>query len=516
MKMNENTEIMPTAEQFPQENAAECSVECPMTAEPKYSRTESLFAVAFSFVGYFFIKTFITGSAGMGAAIFMVFTAAASAAFAWLMGAKGSRHSRMYLLLTFVFSANLGISGNGLIMLLDFMFAVIMLAMWSFSVNNPDWNGVDSGFIYNLGHAVFGQSFGNFGKCPSAAAELMKRDKGGRNIRNILLGVLMALPATVVVTVILSYADSRFDNIMGSIVGGISLSGIWKYLLGLPISFLIFGIVYAAVSEKSCERLKNERTTASLRIIPGMMMYSSVVPLCIVYVIFFFLQLSYFTSAFGGVLPEEFSASEYARKGFFELCIVSVINLFVIAAMNLFCRYDDKNGESKRPIPLRFFTVLLSFFTIILIATALSKMGMYIARFGLTPKRVYTSWFMLVLTALFALIIARQFKQFNMAHIGAVIFTVMLLLLSFSQTDSLIAGYNISAYESGNIENIDFDGLSSDAVYAVAPLLKCEDSELNHAARDWYTNCLSGNVNNAWYGNGLSEYIVHGLQENGD
>lgn len=476
----------------------------------KYSVKESIFALIFSFTGYFFIKTFIMNSPGMGAAIFMLCTAAAAAVFAKLNGAKGSRYSKLYFILTLLFSANMGITANGLIMFLDFMFAAIMLAMWAFAVNNPDWKGADDFFVFSFGSAVFGRSFGNFGKCPSAAAELLKRNKSGRNVRNIFLGILTAVPVTLVVITILSSADSVFGDIMDSIVGGISLSGLFRYMWGLPLSFLVFGIIYGGVSAKSgCpDKGKCERTAAAFRIAPSVMMYASVVPLCIVYVIFFFSQLTYFTSAFRGVLPEEFSAAEYARKGFFELCAVSVINLFVIAAINVFCRYDGKEGEKKRPAPLRFFTALLSVFTLILIATALSKMGMYIARFGLTPKRVYTSWFMAVLAALFILIAARQFKAFNIAKTGAVIFTVMLVLLSFSQTDSLIAGYNISAYEKGIIEEIDFDELSCDAVYAVKGCLDSENVTLREEAETWLKQQAKHTEDYEWYEMGVSEYAA--------
>lgn len=321
----------------------------------KYSLRESVFALVFSFVGYFFIKTFIINCPGIGAAIFMILTALAAALLARLSGAKSGKGSRIYFVLTLIFSANLSVTGNGLIMLLDFMFAAITFSLWAFSVNNSDWRGIDDSFIYSFARALFGQSFGNFVHCPTASAELIRRSKGGKALRNAALGILMAIPVTLLVTFILSSADERFSHIMGSIFGAISLRGIWLYALGLPVSFLVFGIAYGAVKEKSCKRDENEVIAKSMKIAPGIMLYTSVIPLCAVYVIFFFSQISYFVSGFAGILPEQFSAAEYARRGFFELCIVAVINLLIIAAMNLFCRYDSKNGENKRPSPPQIF-----------------------------------------------------------------------------------------------------------------------------------------------------------------
>lgn len=455
-----------------------------------YSAKESVFALIFSFSGYFFIRTFIMENVGIGSSIFMLITALSAMIFSRISGARFTRGSLCYFILTLAFSLNMAITANSLILFLDFAFAVICFSLWAFSVNNSSWLGADDNFVFALGSAVFGQSFGNFKVCPAAAAELFKHRNGSRsarNFRNIFLGLLLALPVTAAVSLILALADDNFDRIMGKITNGIlnlaSLSELWKYLFGLPLSFLIFGIVYSSAKSKSLpDSEKCRQFSSSLKIAPLAMTIASVVPLCIVYVIFFFSQLSYFVSAFGGVLPEDFTAAEYARRGFFELCTVSVINLAVIITINLFCK--SENGS--RPKILSIFTIILSAFTLILIATAMSKMAMYITRFGLTPKRVYTSWFMAVLTILFVLIIIRQLRKFNLARLGAAAFTVMLCLLSFTETDALIAEYNIRAYENSIIDTIDFDGLSCDAVYAVKPCLESSDETLRRAAENFF------------------------------
>lgn len=51
---------------------------------------------------------------------------------------------------------------------------------------------------------------------------------------------------------------------------------------------------------------------------------------------------------------------------------------------------------------------MLSIFTLILIATAISKMVMYISVYGLTQLRFYTTWFMLLLAVIFVMIIVKQ------------------------------------------------------------------------------------------------------------
>jgi hypothetical protein len=139
---------------------------------------------------------------------------------------------------------------------------------------------------------------------------------------------------------------------------------------------------------------------------------------------------------------------------------VSGINFGVIALAHLIAK-REKVGI------LRGETAALCIFTIALIATAMSKMAMYIDYYGLTRLRVYTSWFMIVLLFLFILVLIRQFKNFNGTRIAAVGCICLFLALCFGNVDGMIAKYNIDRYQAGTLENLDvaaFSELSDGAV----------------------------------------------------
>ncbi|MCL2818784.1 MAG: DUF4173 domain-containing protein, partial [Actinomycetia bacterium] len=106
-----------------------------------------------------------------------------------------------------------------------------------------------------------------------------------------------------------------------------------------------------------------------------------------------------------------------------------------------------KRDLGDEPRELRIATVVISVFTLLLIATALSKMVMYIDAYGLTLLRTYTSWFMVLLFFIFSVIVFRQFKRFNASRIVIVGFVVLFMLLAFANVDGVIANYNISKYE---------------------------------------------------------------------
>ncbi|MEG2634277.1 MAG: DUF4173 domain-containing protein, partial [Oscillospiraceae bacterium] len=120
-------------------------------------------------------------------------------------------------------------------------------------------------------------------------------------------------------------------------------------------------------------------------------------------------------------------------------------------------------------------------FTLIMIAAALSKMVLYISRFGLTRMRLYTSWTMLLMAVVFVLIIVWQFKQaFPLIRISAAVFVVMFGVLCFSQSDYLIAKYNIAMYENGSHTELDMDylihGLSDDSLAYV--IERCDGDKI--------------------------------------
>lgn len=127
---------------------------------------------------------------------------------------------------------------------------------------------------------------------------------------------------------------------------------------------------------------------------------------------------------------------------------------------------------------------------------------------------------MIVLAALFILIIIRQFKKINIAKIGSVFFTAMLMILCFSQVDSVIAGYNFKAYANGSIETTEeiFKNssvlLSSDAVYAYTDIINNGSEDLREIAE--YLTERSCNEFDyigqlKWYEKSLSELLMEKL-----
>jgi hypothetical protein len=393
-----------------------------------------------------------------------VFIAIITAAILYLKNKKleFSGYNKLLTVILYVFSFVFSITANNFIKFLDAVFMVGAGAFLIYSVGAGN-KAIEKFLPFAMVKALIEYPFSGFGEQSKITSDIVSDSRTGKNIKLVIIGLIITFPLTAIVAALLMSADDGMKRIIQSMFSGIDNATFWSIVLQLifaiPCSMYIFGMFY---TNANCDELKklDERICIqklyNMRFVSNLICYTAVTPICILYVLFFISQANYFLSAFTDSLPNGFTYADYARKGFFELCAVAVINLCVICFISL---HSKKAGREK-PFALKLYSIVLSVFTIILIATALSKMVMYIKRYGLTELRVYTSWFMILLAAVFVLIIVKQFR-FDMKfakHISAV-FTIMFAVLCFSRPESLIAKYNIEMYRSGYLEELDEEAL---------------------------------------------------------
>lgn len=442
-----------------------------------FSRREMILSFAAVGLGYGFIKCFaapflISGRMGSGAAAFLIFTVIFG--FCFKNGRKITPLKALRTVLCILFAANIFISANLLIQTLCFVFSAMIIVYDSLADTDGRFEKIRRLFPADMFAAAL-RPFDEIGSCPKAIKSAAEKGSAGKTAANALLGLAIALPSTIAVGVLLMSADNGFAEILSSFAdGGLRSVIIFavQLVIGLPVGSYLFSMFRRHKNENVRSDDNWRHMAGSLRFVPASAAAFSAVPLCVMYVIFFFSQASYFLSAFVSRLPADTeSYSAYARQGFFQLCIVSVIDLAVIIGINLFSKLNEEGKKSKF---LKAMTVTLCVFTVLLIITAISKMGMYISVYGLTRLRFYTSWFMLLLGVLFiGIIISVIWEKFNLSKFAVTAFTVMFAALSFSNADRLIAEYNIGRYLDGSLSSVDitmFSELSADALPAAEKL----------------------------------------------
>jgi Domain of unknown function (DUF4173) len=135
--------------------------------------------------------------------------------------------------------------------------------------------------------------------------------------------------------------------------------------------------------------------------------------------------------------------AEYARSGFAQMAVVAALALAVVAGAR---RYAAGGGR-----PLRALLAALCLLTLVVIASALHRLGLYEHAYGLTRLRLTADAILLWLGALFVLVLLGGGLRPALALTGAAV-----LAFALSNPDRRIAGHNGDA---GYLS-----GLSADAV----------------------------------------------------
>ena len=439
-----------------------------------YSAAECVFAWLSLFAGYLFCKAFPVRNNPLGGFLLILFLFISSTVIMKIKGVKLRSLPVIAAISAVVVSCALILSANRTVCFFAYAYAVVIYCYYVYAVSG---NSVKKGFTdliaVDFVKALLVMPFKSLGSVFKAMFS-GKAQKGGKFILKIITGIAVAIIPTVVVTLLLSY-DEGFRDLMSKILdfnGADIFSHVKSIIFGVPVAMYLFGAYVSATDKKGSGYMTEEgcaKAGEKMKAVPAVTVLVAVMPLIFLYVVFFISQWSYYVSGFTGVLPESFSYAEYAREGFFQLCAVSVINLAVIVAVITFMKRRGKaSGALLKTIVLTF-----SVFTLVLIATAIAKLVMYIECYGLTPKRVHAAWFMAVLAVIFILTAVKQFvKKLNAVALSIAVLVIMFAAIALPDTDGFIARYNVDRYMDGTLETVDIDAMEDLGLSAVPQMAR--------------------------------------------
>jgi len=153
--------------------------------------------------------------------------------------------------------------------------------------------------------------------------------------------------------------------------------------------------------------------------------------------------------------------AEYAREGFAQLMVVAALTLGVIAL----ARRDDRG--------LRLLLGLLCALALVVLASALKRLGLYEEAFGFTRLRLLAHGGILWLGGLFVLVLAAGARRDGrwLPRATVVLSAAFGIAFGLSNPDARIAGHNVARYERGGPLDVDYlEGLSPDATPVLARL----------------------------------------------
>ena len=431
----------------------------------KFQVADIVLSVAMLVLGFLYCNMIQINVLGAGVTIFTVTLCAVTLLYFKKAGIKQTRKTMVWLGLIALSSVYFTLFDGYVERIFNFLFLSVAFIYWVCLSTGRQLDQKIS--IYIIGDMInqgFVVPFSNFSGCICGLKEITAKNKHGRSIFSVVIGIIIFLPILFAVVQLLTSVDMAFDALVTRLFNMISIGNLFPYILefiiGIPVAFYLYGLLYGNKTGRHADKIQKssiDQLAATLSFAPKLTIYGAMTAFNLIYMTFFFAQASYLFSAFSDHLPETMTYAEYARRGFFELCTVAGINLAVMTVSYLFIKKEagEADGAIKIPKTLRVETAVLCIFTMLLIVTAISKMAMYIEGFGLTQLRVYTTWFMVLLFFIFAIVLIRQVKKFNASRMIVIGFIILFMGLCYGNTDGMITKYNIERYEAGTLEFVD-------------------------------------------------------------
>ena len=395
--MNENNPI-PAAEALTGESIPETigSVAVPQTAKPQFAflKHDHVFAWLLLPFGFLFSRYVLFKADGFFTTGFFLLLFLCGEIYLHKAGCRPKLPHRILGVIFCLFSTVFSITASPLLHGLCFIFLSAVLIWRTYSV------AADAGFVtrflpFDLAESAFREPARHFSAAPHAMSASLRHSETAGTVRTVLIGLLVTVPLTLVVAVLLSEADEGVQSLLlraSDLLTDNVMETVLQLGIGIPAAFWLFALLYGAVQRRKRPNPMPadsfyEELLSRARKLPNAGVYAGVTPICLLYLTYVISQTNYFLSAFAGKLPSDMIYSEYARRGFFELCAIAVINLIVILVLT----GCAKQGGSTRPKLLTGYAVVLCLFTLFIIATALAKMALYIEAYGLTALRLYTA-----------------------------------------------------------------------------------------------------------------------------
>ena len=298
----------------------------------------------------------------------------------------------------------------------------------------------------------------------------------------VIPGILLAIPMLVVIIPLLSSADAAFNTIVEKVFSNVAL-----LILSLVLTVVAVPVFssYGFSLARGITRDKNK----SLNSKPGKMSvvflntFLSVIGF--IYVVFLVSQLAYISDTFAFLLPEGFSAAEFARSGFFQMSAITALNLIITFLVSVL---EKPKANGRLPVSTKLILTFFTAFSLFLTVNSFIRMSMYIEMYGLTRLRVLTSVFMIMLCVIFIIVLIRIFFE-KFRYINFILITCALtcVVVSVTNIDTYISKYNYLRYTEGEI-GVDFEHYVSLGNAAVPELIKLSRSD------DYLTSRLAKNA----------------------
>lgn len=307
--------------------------------------------------------------------------------------------------------------------------------------------------------------------------------KESKVIRQILLGLVISIPLLIIILALLISADAVFAQILEPIKELFANILSIKFWASVYFRILVFVLVCIYFMAFICNILKmdteKKKVQSGIQIrMQNITVNTVLTVLNIVYLLFTIVQFTYLFTKLG--VDGDFNYADYARRGFFQLMIVTIINFAIILLTNANKRETSKVVN----IYTKIMNLFLIIFTTIMICSSFLRMYLYEQEFGYTFLRLMVFFILVTELILIVPTIAYVFtKKVKLLKSYVVIIAIMYALINFANVDKTIARKNVDKYIADSKLSVikersktDFNYLKKLSIDAIPDIIRLYDN----------------------------------------
>lgn len=417
-------------------------------------KPELIFGICILLMSLLLCNCLFFAGANLGVAVATTGCILCSFIYLHIRGCRANFYSGALLLLSLILAAGLARTDDGFVKFVCICFLLLSCNLaFCLMAGQNRWSANTFGSLLDASRAAFYFGVGYSPQvCRGLRSAFQKTGSVGQKGGAFLLGLCIAVPVVACMIPLLIKADAAFDGLMALLPEFEIHELVTTVITGSGVAFVCFvrGVALRHASKDTTE----EKTPKGVSSVTVNTVLGAV---CLLYAVYLFSQLAYLSGGFAGILPEEYTLAEYARRGFFEMALLSGGNLAVIVVSLVLVK-----KEPRSPLSTRLFCLFIGIVTLFLIVTASAKMFLYIDSYGLTRLRVLTQVIMLFL-ALTTLIVSIWLFAPKLPYMKIVLLAALTIsaVTLWVDVDTLVAKYNVDAYLSGQLEQVDVRYLST-------------------------------------------------------
>lgn len=293
-----------------------------------------------------------------------------------------------------------------------------------------------------------------------------KTEEGWKTWRLVFIGILISTPLLVVILSLLMSADAVFNDMMSRFFPYIFeftwVEDAFRIVYVILAGMLFFGVFQ--VLTKQSRLIKAEPVEKKVHEWSSVIAITILVMLNAVFVLFVAIQFTYF---FNENLIEGFTYADYARRGFFELVFVTMIN-FSLLILFLKLVVTPKKGEK---LTLKILYSLLVVVSGIMLISAYQRLSLYEEAYGFTFDRLLARTFMIFLIVIFAYTFIRIWlERLSLIHFYLILGLFYYAFLNVIHLDQIVVNKNLERYE--EVGKIDIYYLESQSYTGIDGLMR--------------------------------------------